>query len=68
MSAKPKILAVEDDRTFRSVLALALASEGYEVETAPDGAEALERIPSAAPPELVILDIALPNVNGAELI
>ncbi|MHB1844537.1 MAG: response regulator, partial [Deltaproteobacteria bacterium] len=33
-----------------------------------DGAEALERIHSAAPPELVILDLALPKVNGAELI
>jgi DNA-binding response OmpR family regulator len=64
--AGSKILVVEDDQTLISVLKYNLMKEGYNVVTAADGAQALE-VARSANPELVILDIMLPELSGFEV-
>ena len=59
-----RIIAAEDDPEVRRMLALALSND-YEIVTAADGAEALE-ILGGAPADVVVLDVAMPNVDGLE--
>jgi DNA-binding response OmpR family regulator len=63
-----RLLVVEDDRSILLGLRMNLQSDGYEVETAEDGAEALELLRSHGPWDLVILDLMLPKVNGFEVL
>ncbi len=60
-----KILVAEDDRAVRDAVDRALSFEGYEVITARDGAEALQRVLNDAP-DLVVLDVMMPIVDGLE--
>jgi len=63
-----KILVVDDDSAVREAVRRALQLEGYEVELAGDGADALERL--AGPegrPECVVLDVMMPRVDGLEV-
>ena len=57
------ILLVDDDAALLEVTSIVLASEGYRVVTAEDGAEAL-RILGREGLDLVVLDIMLPDING----
>ncbi|HEX3113016.1 MAG TPA: sigma-54 dependent transcriptional regulator, partial [Candidatus Eisenbacteria bacterium] len=61
------ILVVDDERTLRFTLKEGLSDEGYRVETAADGAEALEKI-EREEYQLVLLDQKLPDTNGLELL
>ena len=61
-----KILVVEDEADIRELLRYNLAQEGYAVEEAGDGAEALDRITRRAP-DLLVLDLMLPQMSGLEL-
>jgi two-component system response regulator MprA len=61
-----RILVVEDEARIASFLRRGLTLEGYEVETAYDGEEALYRVRERAP-DLVILDIMLPRLDGLEV-
>jgi two-component system OmpR family response regulator len=60
------VLIVEDDQSLLSVLEYNLAKEGYNVVTAADGVEALEAA-RRVKPDLIILDIMLPKMNGFEV-
>lgn len=60
------ILVVDDDPDIRSLVAEILDFEGYLVETAANGAEALEAI-SRASPRLVLLDMRMPVLSGWDL-
>jgi two-component system alkaline phosphatase synthesis response regulator PhoP len=62
-----RILVVEDDRTLRSALAFNLTREGYEVQTAVDGEQALG-IARGARPDLILLDVMLPGMSGVEVL
>ena len=62
-----QILVVEDDAATREFIAELLAKNSYRVATARDGAEARAQVASAIP-ELVILDLVLPEVSGFELL
>ncbi len=62
---KHKILVVEDDAQILRVLQLELTHEGYEVDTARDGLAGLER--ALKEPDLVILDLMLPKLDGTEV-
>ena len=56
-----KILVVDDERAVRESLQRALDLEGYEVELAPDGEAALERLGGATQADAVILDVLMPG-------
>ncbi len=64
MSAK--IMVVDDSPNTLRVVSYALEAEGYEVQTAETGAEALDKI-SAELPNLVVLDIMLPDMTGLQI-
>ena len=59
------VLIVDDDPEIREVMAAVIASEGYAVETAANGAEALEMLQTIQP-ALIFLDIQMPIMDGAE--
>jgi two-component system, OmpR family, response regulator MprA len=62
-----KILIVDDERAVRESLRRALELEGYEIELAEDGAEALERLDSEPEPDAMVLDVLMPRVDGLEV-
>ena len=64
---KKRILAVDDDSTALGALRQILAQKGYEVSTAPSGQEALDLLARDAAFDLVILDVAMPGMNGYEV-
>ena len=63
---RQRILVVDDDPTISEVVARYLEGDGYEVDIALDGAEALTRAQSNYP-DLVVLDLMLPRVDGLEV-
>ena len=62
-----KILVVDDERAVRESLRRALELEGYEVELAGDGEEALERLIDVSLADAVILDVLMPGIDGLEV-
>ncbi|MGB9773739.1 MAG: response regulator [Bacteroidota bacterium] len=62
-----RILVVDDDETLRSVLSNELKNEGYIVETAADGDEAI-KIVKQRKFDLALLDIKLPRVDGFQVL
>src|SRR5512140_430118 len=60
------ILLVDDEPTLRETLAEALEADGFRVVTAADGREALARFREAKP-DLVVLDLMLPELSGIEV-
>jgi DNA-binding response OmpR family regulator len=61
-----RVLVIDDEPNLRHTVAYALKQEGYEVVTASDGEEGLTLFASASP-ELVILDVMLPKMDGFEV-
>src|SRR5690242_3634246 len=66
MTDAPLILVVDDEQSYRDALRVALEREGFRVEVAADGVEALERF-DASRPALVLLDLMLPRVSGVDV-
>ena len=62
-----RILVVDDERAVRESLRRALELEGYEIELAGDGNEALYRLESSEEPDAMILDVLMPGVDGLEV-
>jgi two-component system response regulator RegX3 len=60
------ILVVDDEPSYRDALSVALQREGFAVDTAADGVEALERF-EASRPALVLLDVMLPRMSGVDV-
>ena len=65
-SARPRILVVDDDPKVLSLMQRGLVFEGYDVDLAPDGDEALT-IAHDRPPNLVVLDVMMPRIDGLEV-
>ena len=63
----PKIALVDDDRNILTSVSLTLEAEGYNVSTYTDGASGLEGLTSDKP-DLAILDIKMPRMDGMELL
>jgi DNA-binding response OmpR family regulator len=66
-SASARVLVVEDDEAIADVLRRSLRAEGHEVRSATDGVEAL-RATEEFTPDLVILDLGLPRLDGIEVL
>jgi two-component system response regulator RegX3 len=66
MADPPLILVVDDEQSYRDALAVALQREGFLVETAADGPEAIARF-DATRPALVLLDVMLPKISGIDV-
>lgn len=62
----PRVLIVEDDHELRSVLRRGLAEEGFRSDSVGSGAELLSRV-EADPPDVLIVDIGLPDADGRDL-
>lgn len=67
MSDKTKILVVDDDNNIAELISLYLMKECYETEIAPDGETAVARV-AEFKPDLVLLDIMLPGIDGYEVV
>jgi two-component system OmpR family response regulator len=63
---KARVLVVDDEPNIAELVSTALRYEGFDVATAADGAQALARVRAFAP-DLVVLDVMLPDTNGFEL-
>lgn len=63
---KPRILVVDDEPFYIEVLCNLLRDE-YEVESAVSGEEALLKASAMPPPDLILLDIILPDIDGYEV-
>jgi two-component system, OmpR family, response regulator MprA len=63
---RPHIVVIDDDEKITSLLRRSLAFEGYEISTAPDGAEGLKLL-SQRQSDLVILDVMMPKMDGWEV-
>ena len=67
MSEK-KILVVEDSRSFRQQITIAIESRGYEVIGAADGCEGLEMLGQHPDVVVVVTDINMPEMNGLDMV
>ena len=65
-AAAPRILIVDDERRNRELLEVMLSTEGYLLETATCGEEAL-RMVAQQPPDLILLDIMMPGMDGYQV-
>jgi two-component system response regulator RegX3 len=61
-----RILVVEDEESYRDALAAGLGREGYEVQLAADGTEGLRLFTDSAP-DIVLLDVMLPEISGIDV-
>ncbi|PLX23942.1 MAG: DNA-binding response regulator [Ignavibacteria bacterium] len=66
VSSKRRILVVEDEEEILELVTYNLTKEGYEVDSVTSGEDALHNI-TASPPDLVLLDLMLPGVDGLEV-
>jgi two-component system chemotaxis response regulator CheY len=62
------IFVIDDSATILMSVRNNLEIAGFTVETAPDGAQALDKLKAGLKPDLIITDINMPNMNGLELI
>lgn len=58
-----RILAIDDSRTMRDLLRASLEEAGFDVTTAEDGVDGIERLKAAAP-DVIITDINMPRLDG----
>ena len=63
--SRPSVLVVEDHADLRDMLTVLLEGEGFTVQTATNGAEALDRLASARP-AVILLDLMMPVMSGDE--
>src|SRR5688572_4245251 len=65
-NAKRRVLIVEDETDIRDMLAYNLKQEGYDVATVDTGGAALDEVNQFSP-DLVVLDLMLPDISGVEV-
>ena len=64
--ARPRVLVVDDDRAVRESLRRSLEFNGYDVVLASDGAKALAGLGAGAAPDVVVMDVMMPRLDGIE--
>src|SRR3990172_3312619 len=65
---KHKILIIDDDEFLLDMYAVKFKEEGFEVELARGGKDALNKIKEGIYPEVVLLDVVMPGMDGFELL
>ncbi|KKQ45466.1 MAG: Response regulator [Candidatus Moranbacteria bacterium GW2011_GWC2_37_8] len=68
MENNRKILIVEDDIFIRDIYKVRFEQEGFEVTVAENGIVGLEKMQQGANPEIILLDIIMPGMNGIEVL
>jgi CheY-like chemotaxis protein len=68
MPNRPHVLIVEDDVELRASMAELLKADGYEIELATNGAEAINRLENDRRPFAVVVDLLMPGIVGHELL
>ena len=69
MSANPcKVLVVDDDDDTREALATALSDAGFKVDAADSGEQALDWIAARGEPDVILIDLWMPEMNGKQLL
>ena len=63
-----RLLVADDSETVLLMLQRRLEMEGYDVTTAKDGAEALDRFNSGKEPDLILLDAMMPRMSGLDVL
>lgn len=66
--ARPRVLVVDDDLAIRETVRFLLEDIGYEVSEAPDGLAALRRLREGIGPLVVLLDMMMPRMDGANVL
>ena len=66
MTEKRKILVVDDEPDFCSIVQGQLEKEGFDVDVAYNGVEGLEKV-HASPPDAIVLDVMMPEMDGYEV-
>lgn len=61
-----KILIVDDMKTVRMLCSMILREEGFELEEADNGFQAVLKVSGAKPPDLILMDVMMPGMNGIE--
>ncbi len=61
---KKHIMVVDDSKTIRNLVAFVLKGEGFKVSTAEDGLDAVEKLYSLDPVDLIVSDINMPRMDG----
>jgi two-component system, OmpR family, response regulator PrrA len=64
---RPRVLVVDDERNMRNMLELGLAQHGFDVTSAADGAEALNRVREESF-DAIVLDVMMPRIDGTSLV
>jgi CheY-like chemotaxis protein len=68
LSRQPRVLVVEDDERLVMAMSDVLVDDGYETRTAADGRAAIQRLTGGFSPDVIVLDLAMPHVNGFEFL
>lgn len=63
-----KVLVVEDEADLRTLMRIHLERTGHEVAEASDGLQALEYVDQHGPPDLILLDLRMPRVDGWQVL
>jgi CheY-like chemotaxis protein len=61
-----KILLVDDDHFILTMYAIKFKSSGFEIETCVDGASAISKLKEGLKPDVILLDMIMPNMDGIE--
>lgn len=65
---KKKILIVDDDNFLLDMYALKFSQGSFEVYTAPNGMEAIEKLKGGLVPQVILMDIIMPEMDGFEML
>ena len=66
MNARKRILVVDDEPDYASIVQANLEKEGFEVDVAYDGVEGIEKV-KANPPDAIVLDVMMPEKDGYQM-
>ena len=68
VSMKKRVLVVDDEAAIREIIREMLATSAYEVDSADNGQVALEKLEARAKPDIILLDLMMPNMSGYRLL